>query len=157
MKGSVSRTAIQRQTPTAGATHKYRAQLDRQPQRLTNINSCKRGLNCRRRSIEIGRRRHSPLSGAQSAAIGDAPIDGFFPRTRVPLRQRVRVGIESRKFLFSKFDSGRLAHNCPPSGYSNHPRCSLAQPYDVNFSTRTRHRLCARTHNESVVASTACA
>ena len=91
------------------------------PYRLINRNICTRRPTCRRRSIEIGRCRHSPLRGGQSAAIGDAPIDGFFPGTRVPLRQQVRPGIESRKFLFSKFDSGRLAHDCPPSGYFNDP------------------------------------
>lgn len=77
---------------------------------------------CRQSSIEIGQCRHSPLRGrgTQRAAIGDTPIDGFFPGIRVALRQRIRPGIESQEFLFSEFDSGP-AHDCSPLGYFNHP------------------------------------
>ena len=116
---------------------------------------CTRRPMCRRRSIELGRCRHSPLRGAQSAAIGDAPVDGFFPRTRVPLRQHFRPAIESRKFPISKFDSGRLAHDCPPSRHFTHParRGRNNTQHAVNFSTRARHCLCAKTLTDSVVAT----
>jgi hypothetical protein len=101
---------------------------------------------CRQRSIQIGRRRHSPLRGAQSPAIGDTPIDGFFPGTRVPTRQRVRLGIESRKFPFSKVDSRRSAHDCPPSGYFNHPRLR-GRNNMPRISAPVRGTVCALGHN----------
>jgi len=124
--------------------------------KLTNRNRCTRGPICRRRSSKSGA---SPFRTQRRTkrCNRDAPN-----RRLLPTHSRSRFDRASALALRAESSSSPnlravdwptiVLHQVIPT-----TTLSRTQQHDVNFSTRARHRLCARTPPASVVAPTACA